>query len=270
MKKITKIMLIMAGVLTAISMICTVAAFAMGLTTERFVKMIQDGRFSIDAGDFHISLGEEGIYDFEGEVSSTEIQGTKITTCEIEELCTSMEIEFGAGWIEIGYADVEHIEIDFSEGYKPSIKVKNGTLVIKANTGIGIHDSKLDTSYMSIKIPRDMQFDEITMELGASQADIENLDVNKLDVEVGAGQATISSLVVKEMELKVGVGQLDIAMYGRESDYNYRIECGVGEIQIGDTSYSGLASEHAVYNADIKNFIDVECGIGKVNIKFGL
>lgn len=270
MKKITKIMLIIAGVLTAISVICTVAAFAMGLTTEYFVKMIQDGRFSFDAGDFHISLGEEGTYDFEGEISSTEIQGATITTCEIEELCTSMDIEFGAGWIAIRYADVEHIEIGFLEGFKPSIKVKNGTLVIEAKTGIGIRDNELDTSQMFIRIPRDMHFDEITMELGASQADIENLDVDKLVVEVGAGQASISRLIVDEMKLEVGVGQLDIAMYGNESDYNYHIECGVGEIQIGDTSYSGLASAHEVYDADIKKAIDVECGIGKVNIRFGL
>ena len=270
MKKITKIMLIMAGVLTAISMICTVAALAMGLTTERFVKMLQDGKFSIDAGDFHISLGEEGIYEFEGEVSSTEIQGTKIITYEIEEPCTSMDIEYGAGWIIITYDDVEHIEVFFSEGLKPVVKVKNGTLEIKGNTGVGIRDNDLDTSYLGIKIPRNMQFDEIAMELGASQAQIDNLDVEKLVVEIGAGQATMNRLIVDEMKLKVGVGQLDIAMYGWESDYNYRIECGVGEIQIGDTSYSGLASAHEVYDADIEKIIDVECGIGKVNIKFGL
>lgn len=270
MKKFTKVMLILAGILGTIGVICMVLAFSMGLTTSHFIKMIQDGRFSFDEGDFHISLGEEGSYDFEGEVTSTEVRGTEITTCEIEELCTSMDIDFGAGKFDIRYTDVEHIEVVFTEGIKPIVKVKNGTLVVKENTGIGIHDNELDTSFVSIKIPRDMQFEEVEMELGASQAFVENLETKKLVLEIGAGQADVSRLIVDEMKVEVGVGQLNIAMYGNESDYNYHIECGVGTIKIGETSYSGLASAHEVYDADIKKSIDVDCGIGEVNIKFGL
>lgn len=270
MKKFTKIMLIIAGVLASVGVICMVLAFSMGLTTGHFIKLIQDGRFSFDEGDFHISLGDEGVYDVEGEVTSTEIQGTKIIKCEIEESCDRIDIEFGAGWIAVGYDDVEHIEISFSEGYKHSVKIKNGTLIIKGNTGIGIHDNELDASYLSIKIPRDMHFKEVTMDLGASQAHIENLNVEKLALEVGAGQADVSRLIVDELKAEVGVGQLNIAMYGNEFDYNYRIECGVGQIKIGETSYSGLASAHEIYDADIQKYVDVECGIGEVNIKFGL
>ena len=90
------------------------------------------------------------------------------------------------------------------------------------------------------------------MDLGASQAHIENLNVEKLALEVGAGQADVSRLIVDELKAEVGVGQLNIAMYGNEFDYNYRIECGVGQIKIGETSYSGLASAHEIYDADIQ------------------
>ena len=67
MKKFTKVMLIIAGVLASVGVICMVVAFGMGLTTNHFIKMIQDGRFSFDAGDFHISYDDDWKDDFEGE-----------------------------------------------------------------------------------------------------------------------------------------------------------------------------------------------------------
>lgn len=270
MKKITKIMLIIAGILATIGVICMVMAFAMGLTTNHLVKLIQDGTFSFDENDFRISFGEDEEPDFEGEISSTQIQDAKVVRCTVEDAVHSMDIELGAGLLTVSYDDVNQIEIIFAEKNKPTVKVKNGTLMVKRKAEIGIHDAQADASSVIIKIPRDMKFDEVDMELGASQAMIENLNVDKLNVEVGAGQATLSRLIVNQMDIEVGVGQVDIAMFGMESDYNYHIECGVGTIKIGETSYSGLASAHEVYDAEIKKAIDVECGIGEVNIKFGL
>lgn len=270
MKKFTKIMLIIAGVLASIGVICMVMAFAMGLTTSHFVKLIQDGRFSWDEGDFHISLGEEGAYEFDGEVSSSQIQDKEVITCKIEEACDSMDIDLGAGMLAIEYADVEEIEVIFTEESKPIVKVKNGTLVVKGDAGVGIHDNEIENLMIVIKIPRDMQFDEVDMELGASKAIMEGLNADKLDIEVGAGQAIINRLIVNEMQVNVGIGQVDVAMYGTESDYNYHIECGVGTIKIGENSYSGLASAHELYDADIEKQIKVECGIGEINIRFGL
>lgn len=270
MKKFTKIMLIVSGVLASIGVICMIMAFAMGLTTNHLIKLIQDGRFSFDENDFHISFGDDEENDFEGEISSTQIQDAKVVRCTVEDAVHSMDIELGAELLAVSYDDVNQIEIIFTEKNKPTVKVKNGTLMVKRKAGIGIHDIQADESSIIIKIPRDMKFDEVDMELGASRAMIENLNVDKLNVEVGAGQATLSRLIVNQMDVEVGVGQVDIAMFGMESDYNYHIECGVGTIKIGETSYSGLASAHEVYDAEIKKAIDVKCGIGEVNIKFGL
>ena len=95
-----------------------------------------------------------------------------------------------------------------------------------------IEFAHLVNNFSSIKIPRDMHFKEVTMDLGASKAQIEDLNAGKLVLEVGAGQADVSRLIVDELKAEVGVGQLNITMNGKEFDYNYRIECGVGEVNI--------------------------------------
>ena len=54
---------------------------------------------------------------------------------------------------------------------------------------------------------------------------------------------------------------------GTKSDYNYNLECGVGEIILGDETYSGLGGEKRVQNGGNK-LIEAECSVGRIQIAF--
>ena len=136
-------------------------------------------------------------------------------------------------------------------------------------------------------IPQEMQFEDVELEIGASKADIKDLLADKLSITVGAGQADISKITAKKLELEVGagqatavqleiekldveagIGQVNIALNGVQEDYNYNVECGIGNVVVGKASYGGLGAEQNVKNDGASKEINVECGIGEVRIKF--
>lgn len=287
MKKFTKVMLIIAGVLATIGVICMLTAFCMGLTTEHFVKLIQDGRFSFDEGDLHISFDDDWKDELDSEVLSTEELDGETNIGEITEACSAMDIEFGAGILEIRYEDVEYIQVQQTNIPKLKVSVKNDTLVIGEGTDIHVDLDDIEDRSLTIIIPNDMEFEEVELEIGASKADIQNIladhirivvgagkaDVSNItaeqfELEVGAGQATAIKMDVEKIDVEAGVGQVDIELNGVQEEYNYKVECGVGNIVVGKSSYSGLGSEDEVKFEGATKEINVECGIGKVEIRF--
>ena len=268
MKKFTKVMLIIAGVLASVGVICVVVAFGMGLTTNHFIKMIQDGRFSFDAGDFHISYDDNWKDDFEGETLGTENEGGESVDGEIKEVCANIDLEFGAGILEISYADVDYIQVKQTNVPELKVSVKNDTLVIRDETNIHVDIDGVEDRRLTILIPREMEFEDVELQIGASKADISNICAKNFELEVGAGQASIADLKVEKLDVKAGVGQVNIELNGVQSEYNYRVECGIGHVVVGNSSYSGLGSEDNVKFEGATKEINVECGIGEVRIEF--
>jgi len=282
MKTFTKIMLIIAGIFASVGVICMVVAFAMGLTSEHLVDMVQDGRFSFDEGDLHISFGDDTDIDIE---SNSEMKDESIYT--IKESCHSMDIEFGAGILDIYYDDVEYIQVKQTNIENLKVQVKNEKLYIREESDIHIDLDDIEDRSLTILIPKNMKFEEVELEIGASKADIKDIiskdisitvgagqaDVSKLtakefDLEVGAGQATAVQLDVEKLNVEAGMGQVNIALNGVQEEYNYNVECGIGNVTVGSASYGGLGAEQSIKHEGATKEINVECGIGEVKIKF--
>jgi hypothetical protein len=247
MKGFTKIMLIVASILGVIGLASVLIAVVMGFSLSNIKNMIWDGKFSFN-------------FNTIGEATSSEKQ--------IEDSCDKMDIKFGAGQLEIYYGDVEEIQVKWKDIPNLKVEVHNGTLSVKEKDGINFNfDSNIDRK-MEIIIPRDTQFKKIELEVGAGLANISELNVEKFDLEVGAGQANVSGLSVETFDIEVGAGQINVELGGAENEYNYDVKCGVGNVVIGTTSYSGLGTTQDVKNNGATKDIKVDCGVGEVKIQF--
>lgn len=168
--------------------------------------------------------------------------------------------------LEVGEAEVEVLQDDSAEDIAVrtdgdyDIYMKDDVLVIKTR-------NKADNHTLLLEIPEDMFFDSVEIEAGACAMDIEYLETKKLDVELGAGEIIINQLYVQTCELSVGVGNAEIYLDGSKEDYNYEIECAVGNVDIGNESFGGLASERRINNHADAN-VEIECGMGNVTIGF--
>lgn len=235
MKTFTKVILILAGVLSAAGVICMVIAFAMGFSKTHLWGMVEDGQFSFDSGDLQIPLDKDATSEM-----------------KISDSCDSMEIEFGAGYLEIYYDDVEEIQIKNTNIPNLKAEIEKNTLVIKeksSKSNLGVTINSDNERKLEIILPKDKQF-------------------QKVEIEVGAGQAEVSGLMTKSLEVEVGAGQVNIDMIGEQTDYNYEIESGVGTVIVGEMSFGGLGAEQNVRNEGATKEIKVECGVGEVRINF--
>lgn len=165
-----------------------------------------------------------------------------------------------------------------------------------------------DHSYQIImKIPKDLVFGEVNIDTGACSVDIERLEAANMELDTGAGELTADEIIVAEAidvdagvgdtaierlqageaQFSVGVGELNISgcvngdisadcgvgemtlkLTNKESDFNYNISCGVGEISINGKSYSGIANSHEIDN-DAEYDFDMDCGVGEIEVTFG-
>ncbi len=245
MKRFTKIATIVATILIVIGVGCIAASFAMGLTFGTIKEMLNDGKFSIGSHTFHL---------FDDDSPRTE---------NLKADCRNLEIELAAGILEIYYSDIDEIQID-EEGV-PGFEsyIKDDTLYIKGETKLSVDG---DGAKVTVAIPDKMQFQEVELELGAGKTVVSELNANQIKIELGAGQTVFENLSTEQLEAEVGAGQLQVTLDGSEADYSYDIECGIGKIQIGDHSFSGIGESQK--NMNTEKLIDLECAIGEIQISF--
>ena len=241
MKRFTKILLGLASFFAIIGMISIGAAFMLGFEWNQLMEMVESGELAIQKEDFEYGNPvEHG--DFK-----------------------NLDIEFAAGSLNIVYDDVKDIEVH-QEGIKKFSSRKNGhTLQIR--TGKNTFSTGAN-GHITIIVPNGYVFETVDLEMGAGQADISDLCAKTLDIEVGAGQADLSNIDVKYFNATTGAGQIQAELVGNESDYDCDVECGIGEIVIGNSSYGGFGKDTHIENPGAERELDIECGVGQITIDF--
>lgn len=206
---------------------------------------------------------------------------------------------------EKGYSDGV-VDIWITGNGRYDYYVKGNTFYVEGFKGISWSEyNDINENRIEIWVPQGIIFDKLEAETGAGMMEISNIKVNKLDaelgaavlylndtdieklsVEVGAGQMEASNIRTKDAEISVGVGEciyggtiagkldaecsmgnMEFYLTGSETDHNYEIECGAGNIEIGSFSVSALASEKTINNNAASKF-DIECSMGNITITF--
>ncbi len=248
MKRFTKIALITSLVMAIFGIACLMGAYSMGMTTTSLLRMVQLGKFSFGPEDTHI------IYD----------QDKEFAFSKVTRAFHSLDLDFGAGTIEIGYGDVRDLEI-YGKGLSSlGHTITNGTLEME-----GFYpQSESAHGNLRIVIPKDKKLKSVKLELGASKAEIVDLKADSVEIEIGTGEAIVRGLDAQSVRAETGVGKMEIQLAGKEEDYNYQVECGIGSIVIGKNSYGGMGNSQKIENPGAEKNVDLECGIGKIELNF--
>lgn len=108
---------------------------------------------------------------------------------------------------------------------------------------------------------------ELSINVGAGEFVDCSFEAGELSLDCGAGRISAVGEFQREGEVDCGLGEIKLTLKGAREDYNYHIEGGVGDIDIGGDSYSGINNDRNINNKASKNF-GVSCGMGKVTIDF--
>ena len=114
-----------------------------------------------------------------------------------------------------------------------------------------------------------LKVQELSMEVGAGEfSGYGNITAAYCDLQVGAGTIDIDQLDIQKLNADCGAGEIDMVVTGKEKDYNYDLSCGMGEINLEDSEYSGLGIEKNISNEGARKDMVLECGMGEIDVEF--
>jgi len=81
---------------------------------------------------------------------------------------------------------------------------------------------------------------------------------------MGIGDMKLSSALYGTCDLSFGIGNAELTLTGTKEDYKLKIEKGIGSINLDGDKLTG---DTTLGNGNTR--IDIEGGIGNIDIKFG-
>ncbi len=221
----------------------------------------------------------------------------------------NIDFEFAVGEISITTGDEMCIHVENMFENAITSEVKDGTWYVKDSLREkgNAHSEYAPNIY--IVLPANQIFDTIEIELAAGTVEVELLRAKEIILEVDAGSMTVQQLYateclelhngVGEMKLlsvqannvtadngigstsifgeitgknniKCGIGEVNIVLRGREDiDFDYDVNCGIGEVVIGNSKHSGIGHHHKESHHSTtsqKDYFYLDCGIGCIRL----
>lgn len=105
--------------------------------------------------------------------------------------------------------------------------------------------------------------DKSEIDGGAGSVTISGGRLNNADIDMGVGELNLTSELSGKSSIDYGVGETNLVLIGEEDDYKIELDKGIGEAWLDGKKMS----DDSVYGAG-KNFIEIDGGIGELNIKF--
>ncbi len=285
MKKGWKIFWIICGGCMGVGLICCMAALIMGVTIETIENRFPYG-FSFPFHTSYIGRYVDDDYEEREDVSVTEgddMQKFKNVR--------SIDMYVAAGEVEVrrtaDTADeiiIETEKIDkrlklqyYMDGDELVIQTKKKITHINNAGGVGkiyinipercvLEDAEFNLLAGSLYV-EEISAKELSIDVGAGEASINKFTADKADFNCGTGSIMAAGNVREEADIDCGIGQITFHVQGKQTDYNYEVSCGIGEVSCGDSTYSGIGSKREVDNHATKE-MEIDCGIGNVIVNF--
>lgn len=102
--------------------------------------------------------------------------------------------------------------------------------------------------------------------LGAGNLEIDNVQLGNVSVKSIMGNITLKGAVDERLEV-AGVGNVELMLQGEKSDYNYALEATVGNVTIGDSSWSGAGLVKRIDN-DSNRDIVINTTTGNIEVSY--
>lgn len=180
--------------------------------------------------------------------------------------------------------------------------VDDGCLVIRSGD-----NWFADGGEIVLSVPGNMQWENVDIEFGAGDLDIEGMQTGRMNLDAGASHASLERIKADEMAISVGAGEVDAEQVeisgdinisvgfgevdfsgvvdgdldfscgmgniefeserGFYEDYNYDISCAAGNVEIEDYHFAGVSFTKQIDNHSHKT-MNIECGMGNISVSF--
>lgn len=270
MKKGWKIFGIICASLAGLGIVLCVVGFAVGVTDKDVRNAMRKGIGFIRDKDFF----EEPEKTDMQVTSIMNLPNTKGIDVEVDKMLVEV-VSTDDKKIRMENLTTEEVQLIANED-EDSVEIKTMRKTNKVTDG----------GKLILYIPRNIQMPEINIRVGDGKINLNGIQTKELDLELERGEinafdfeaeelsvscglsvANVKGVVQKNVDLDCGAGVINFETKGTQTDYNYEIEAGIGEIHLGEQKFSGIAVEKTINN-HAKKEMEIDCGAGKVNIEF--
>ena len=197
-------------------------------------------------------------------------------------MASDLEILVGAGDLKIKYHNEENVTLEVSDEDKMQCYVEGDTLKIRGGliTGTG------SSSTMIVYLPENKNFNNVAIDVGAGNIEIDKLTGSDTDINVAMGQVVISEMETDSLNIEVGMGNAEVKgninyeaivdcgmgqvvmeLEGEGKDFNYNLDCGLGSLSVeGVYHIAGIGDSYV--NNDASMEMDLSVGMGTVTVSF--
>ena len=305
MKKFTKGMLIAAGIFAAAGIGLTAAGGVMGasmseLTGVNSLKRIlwmtewdddHDDYDDNDEDDDYEDHVEHDGMEHSAEMGQKNMESAAVgnesatdgTVYQLKYQPTKLDIELKYDELILEEGDSFCVRVYDDNGKNVTVKESSDTLKVRSTKKLSktrkvcisypkdvkLQELEIEMGAGTVYLNRDIETEKLSVEMGAGEFDSKNpVTAEEADLEIGTGSMTFADLSAKKISGECGLGELDLTMTGTQENYNYDLECGVGNLDVGSDSYSGLGREKSISNTGADRKLDLECGMGNVSVNF--
>lgn len=128
-------------------------------------------------------------------------------------------------------------------------------------------DSTIDVGAGKMEINQFFASGKSSYSVGAGELVIREITAQNAFLSCGAGRIEMTGSIFGKNVTSCGVGEIQLHLNGKQTDYNYNIDCGLGSVIIQNKSYGGIAVHKTISN-QAENQFDLSCGIGKISLTF--
>lgn len=305
MKKFTKGMLIAAGIFAAAGIGLTAAGGVMGasmseLTGVNSLKRIlwmtewdddHDDYDDNDEDDDYEDHVEHDGMEHSAEMGQKNMESAAVgnesatdgTVYQLKYQPTKLDIELKYDELILEEGDSFCVRVYDDNGKNVTVKESSDTLKVRSTKKLSktrkvcisypedvkLQELEIEMGAGTVYLNRDIETEKLSVEMGAGEFESKNpVTAREADLEIGTGSMTFADLSARKTDGECGLGELDLTLTGTQEDYNYDLECGVGNLDVGSDSYSGLGREKSISNKGADRKLNLECGMGNVSVDF--
>ena len=200
----------------------------------------------------------------------------KVISNDIKEIST-LKIDLARTNLDIKVGDNFRVETNNS---KITFKENNGNAKIKEEKHHWMNSNN-DSSSLIVYIPKAIQ--NLYLELGTGNVHIENITVtqeaeinggvgktdlklckiNNLQANLGMGEFNFGGELIGKNAIKSGIGEVNVNLINNKENYTIDVSKGIGNVMLNGEK----VEEDRKYGKG-ENYIDINGGIGDININF--
>lgn len=253
---------------------------------DRFVSVTREGK-RYNASDakesyyFNVESTEDitGI-DFELAVGDVQIRkgsAMELTVTDMFEDAVSAYVKDGVWYITDSLLERGSVHSEYS----PEVTITLPEDVFFEKVSIYLAAGRMDADKLAAK---DMSLkveagslkvfyleaeDSLTLENGAGEIKLYDVDASNLTVNQGVGAIDITGDITGNNNIRGGVGEIKLSLTNRKRvDFNYKVNGGIGEVKIGDMVLHGDTTNMS-FDRDSADYFEIDCGIGRVELNVG-